>query len=163
MWRILLLLPSLYLSGCAATSYQPSGWKGGYSDVQLGEDVFKVRFKGNGYTGKSRASDFALLRCAELTLAGGYRYFIIIDENNTITRNQIKTPTYTTGSATATSTGGSTTASGTSTSYGGQIVSIAKPSSENLIKCFKEKPTNVSVVYDAKFLQKSLKESYGLP
>lgn len=73
------------VAGCATgpfgpTGYQASGWLGGYSDMKVQDDIFKVTFSGNGYTNAVRARDFALLRCAEVTLGNGYKYFIIIDE-----------------------------------------------------------------------------------
>jgi len=33
-----------------ATQYKPLGVTGGYSDMQLGENIFKVSFRGNDYT-----------------------------------------------------------------------------------------------------------------
>jgi hypothetical protein len=53
---------------------------GGYSDTALAPDVYKISFGGNGYTTQERATDFAVLRAAELTLSHGYRYFGIINQ-----------------------------------------------------------------------------------
>ena len=54
----------LALTGCM-TAYQPDGLTGGYSEVQLSENVWRVSFKGNGYTSRERAVDMALLRSAD--------------------------------------------------------------------------------------------------
>ena len=45
-----------------ATTYQSEGLTGGFSETQLDENIFRVTFYGNGYTGKERVTDFALLR-----------------------------------------------------------------------------------------------------
>ena len=58
---------NLYLSSVCATAYQSNAFTGGFSETQL-DDVFKVRFKGNGSTSRERASDFCLLRCGKLYL-----------------------------------------------------------------------------------------------
>ena len=150
------------VSGCV-TPYQSSGFAGGFSETQLGPNMFKVRFKGNAYTSPEKAADYTLLRCAELTLAKGFHYFIILNEQSYSTTYKYRTPTHTSGSATATTSGGVTTASGKATSYGGQTIELAKPRSENLVQCFQEEPSGVLAVYDASFLQQSLRAAYGLP
>lgn len=68
------------LTGCSATSYQPLKGGGGYSETQLSEDIYKVNFKGNGYTSAEQASDFSLLRCAELSIANNFKYFYSLSE-----------------------------------------------------------------------------------
>lgn len=74
----LILLLLLIVGGCA-TKYGPSGFRGGYSDVQLREDVWKIHFSGNAYTSKSAVKKYLLRRCAEKTLEVGGRYFVILD------------------------------------------------------------------------------------
>jgi len=128
------------VSGCAATPYQQRGATGGFSETQLAENVFEVRFRGNGYTSSERASDFALLRSAELTLEKGFRYFII-DDNENAQRVSINTIT---------------------TSYGNNTYSISKPHARKVIVCFKEKPNWPGLIYDAQFLVRSLKEKYEI-
>ncbi len=66
--RVLPLSAAAFLAACA-TSYQPDGFSGGYSDMKLGENVWQVDFRGNGYTSSARARDFSLLRAAEITTA----------------------------------------------------------------------------------------------
>ncbi|MRR07482.1 MAG: hypothetical protein EG828_11185 [Deltaproteobacteria bacterium] len=159
------------MAGCA-TTYQAHGWKGGFSSVQLDENVFQVTFNGNGYTSRERANDFALLRSAELTLEYGYKYFVIVDARQHSENSSYTTP------ATATTnlsgqTYGSTSVYGnnanfysntngtaTTTISGGETVYISKPSSSNTIICFKEKPEVFS--YNAEFVARGLKEKYGL-
>lgn len=151
----------MFFSGCAS-SYQPEGLGGGYQEVQLDEDVFKVSFRGNGYTKRERATDFALLRAGEVTLQNGYKYFAIID-----TQNYSKTGTYTTPTTYRTSGnvygyGNTAYYSGTTYATGGQTFNISKPRSTNTIKCFKKKPNINAQVYNAEFLVKSIKAQYKI-
>jgi len=67
------------LAGCGATKYQPEGVKGGFSEVQLDRNVFRVTFSGNTYTKGQLAEDYALLRSAEVTLAHGFSHFVIVE------------------------------------------------------------------------------------
>lgn len=78
MKRILFLL--FFLSSCS-TSYQPYGWNGGYSDIQLSENMFRISFSGNDLTSKSQVKDFALLRAANLMYLYKYPYFLLYDKN----------------------------------------------------------------------------------
>ena len=78
--RPLSLLSGLFLLGCA-TAYQPKGLTGGFAETSLGNDMYQVRFQGNGYTSQDRASEFLLRRCAELTLEQGKRYFALGDSD----------------------------------------------------------------------------------
>lgn len=128
----------LLMQGCA-TPYQRTGLAGGYSEAQLDENVFRVSFAGNGYTGRERAVEFTLLRSAELTLENGFLYFAIIEAD--------KHTSYSTHTS--------------SSSQGSTTHIISKPSSSNTIVCFKEKPETV-FVYNAKFIYKSISEKYGI-
>lgn len=143
------------LSGCA-TSYQPHGWTGGYSTTQLADNAFKVTFSGNGYTTRGRAVDFALLRSAEVTLEHGFNYFAIIDGQSYSSQSAYTTPTTTYGSAYAYG----NTAYGSATTYGGQTFVISKPSTSNMIVCFKKKPKGF--VFNAHFVAHSLRQKYGI-
>jgi uncharacterized protein YceK len=155
MKGVLLAVLVTALTGCA-TAYQKESFSGGYSETQLAEYVFKVSFSGNGYTGRERAADMALLRSAELTLENGFRYFAVVDERSSSSYGTYTTPTTTTASVNAYG----NSAYGTTTTTGGQSFLITKPSSTNLIMCFKDKPEGF--VFDAQFVAKSLREKFGL-
>jgi len=75
-----VVLVAAALGGCA-TVYQPleSGPDPGegYSETRLGPNTFQVSFLGNNATNRERATDFTLLRAAEICVASGYRYFVI--------------------------------------------------------------------------------------
>lgn len=151
----LVLLTISFLGGCAATSYhQKQGTFGrGYSETQLSNNVFNVSFSGNEYTDSERAYDFALLRCAELTINHGYRYFVIVDACNTTTYSTFTTP------ITANTSYGYGYSS--TIMMGGQTYVISMPSSSNTIICSKCKPKE-GFSYDARFLYKSISEKYCL-
>lgn len=58
-----------------ATPYQSRGLAGGFTDEQLGENVFAVSFQGNGNTSGDMVWNYWIYRCAELTLQRGYSAF----------------------------------------------------------------------------------------
>ena len=66
------------LSGCGT----PYGTIGGFSEVQLGPDSYRVSFSPHGYISWDLAYKSALLRCAELTIQNGYRYFGVLAIEN---------------------------------------------------------------------------------
>lgn len=139
---VLVLVVSV-LTGCA-TAYQRVSFTGGYSETQLGENIFQVSFRGNGFTSRERASDFSLLRSAEVAMENGFRYFVIVGSEK-----GSKISAYTTGSA-------------TTTTYKGQTYFISKPRATNTILCYKEKPKINGLVFDAEFVAKSIEQKYGL-
>jgi len=132
-------LAAIAVAGCA-TSYQQRGLSGGFSEMQLAENVFEVRFSGNGYTSSERASDFALLRSAELSLERGFRYFVVDDNEND---RQIAINTVT-------------------TSSGANTYSTSKPGARKVIVCFKEKPDWTGVIYEARFVVQSIRGKYEI-
>src|SRR5712692_7205947 len=119
MNRVLIALGALSLLACA-TPYQPRGGMGGFSETQLDENVFQVRFNGNAYTSGERASDFTLLRSAEVARLHGYSYFVIVQSKGGYSYSAYTTPTQTQTTASATTYGNTTYGSATSTTTGGQ-------------------------------------------
>jgi len=146
--------------GCA-TPYQSTSFRGGYSDTQLAPDVFRVYFRGNGYTAMERAQDFALLRAAELAQSHGFSCFAVVDESSSTSVQTFTTPgqSYTSGSGMVT--GNFVTYSGQTMYYPGQTYTFHKPRTGLLIKCFTEKPEHI-YTFDAAFLVHSLKQKYRL-
>ena len=157
---ITVLALSFFIQGCA-TTYKSSGFSGGYSETKLDENVFKVRFRGNGYTSRERASDFALMRSAELALNNGYKYFVIIDSGSYSSNSTYTTPTRHTTSGNVNAFGNMAYFNSTTKTKGGQTYNISKPSSSNTIVCFKEKP-QVGFSYNAEFIYKSISKKYGI-
>ncbi|MBK9595716.1 MAG: hypothetical protein IPO57_10280, partial [Rhodocyclales bacterium] len=101
--RILAAISLMVVLGGCATAYQSEGLSGGFSETQLDTNVFRVSFRGNGYTRAERAEELALLRGAELTLKNGFTHFAIIDGRTREQSGTYTTPTqsYTTANATA--------------------------------------------------------------
>jgi len=143
------------VAGCAtSTIYQPASSDGGngFSSTQLGENAFEVRFRGDSSTSPEKASDFALLRAAELTLEKGFDYFIIDDDENSQQTSVRTTP--------ARSETKRTWKGATTTYYGGNTYTTSKPRARKVIVCFKEKPDWSGLIYDARFVVQSVKEKY---
>ena len=130
------------LTGCA-TGYQEAGtWTGGFTDVQLNESMFKVSFSGNEFTSMERAEDLVLLRSAELALAHGFRYFLIVQSDAHAEQSLYTTTTTTTTTST------------------GQTYVLSAPRTTNTIVCFVENPGDLS--YDATMVYRQLSSKYGI-
>ena len=156
---MVLLCVALLISSCT-TPYQSYGFTGGFTETQLGPNIFSVHFNGNGFTSPQRASDFSLLRCAELTKEAGYQYFVIIEGENYKSYSQYTTPTRSSTTGSANVYGNTVYGTAKTTTTGGQTYNIAKPGSSNSILCFEEKPEGVA--FDADFLIQSLKTKYAI-
>jgi len=76
-WGAAVALACLLLAGCT-TTYGPMGYTGGYTDTQIEEDVYRVRFSGNGMTTKDMVWQYWIYRCAELTTQKGYTHFMLL-------------------------------------------------------------------------------------
>ena len=76
MREITLLVLLLLLAACAISSPPPSWPNGVYTEIQLDETTYQVRFLAKGWTTQEKTGDFALLRSADLCLEKGYSYFI---------------------------------------------------------------------------------------
>lgn len=150
---IILIIAVFIFSGCA-TKYKPTGFSGGYSETQLGENVFNVSFRGNGYTSRERASDFTLLRSAELSLHNGFEYFIITNSEKYTNIHTTPKSYSTSGNINGSSYNATTTQSGG--------ITFRKPSANNTIVCFKEKPKINDIIYEANFIIKSIKTKYEI-
>lgn len=59
------------LASCA-TPYQRKGFRGGYADEHLHDNVYIVTFNGNGFTDWTTATKYAHRRAAELCKENGY-------------------------------------------------------------------------------------------
>lgn len=72
------------LAACSSTTvYQPANEGGfGYTEQQLAKDMYWVRYKSRD-TDAKKAKDYALLRAAELTLAQGYEWFVVSENDVT--------------------------------------------------------------------------------
>jgi hypothetical protein len=148
--RILATVMISALAACA-TPYQRDGLRGGYEEVQLDENVFRVSFQGNAYTSPRKVTDYILLRSAELTLEKGFRYFQVAGVSDETMRTAVPLP------ATATTTVAGNQA--TTVVSGGGLLGFTFPSGSQTIVCYKEKPATYA--FNAEFIAKSLGELYG--
>jgi hypothetical protein len=87
-----LILMSLLVSACV-TPYAPKGLLGGFSDMALAPDIYKVTFNGNGYTSQDTVQSYTLRRCAEIAVNHGFNYFILLAGNSSVERGYISSPT----------------------------------------------------------------------
>jgi hypothetical protein len=74
----------LVLAGCATsgTPYQPASAgrsAGGYSEVRIAPDRYRVTFAGNTFTSRDTVEGYLLYRAAELTVDQGNDWFRIVD------------------------------------------------------------------------------------
>jgi hypothetical protein len=129
------------LASCA-TAYQPQGFSGGFSEVPISADAYRISVDGNGFTNASRVNEMALLRGAELADQNGFRYFALLsmgEYTKQITTVAAGSSTTTTqGTATATGFGNSARAYGTSTSQttynAPQVTTIVKPGVDIVVR-----------------------------
>ena len=151
-----------FLVTACATSYQPQSFSGGFTETQLDTNVFRVSFKGNGYTSADRAEEMSLLRSADLTLKSGFTHFSIIDGRSRTESSSFTSPTQSTTTGSVSTFGGTSSLNATTRQTGGETYIIAKPSTTNTIVCYKGKPTNIGFVYDAQFVFNSLSQKFGI-
>lgn len=83
----------ILLAACAtATPYRPLEEGYGYSERKLESNRYAITFTGNSQTPRQVVEDYLLYRAAEVTLANGYNYFIMADQDteaDTRYQNQI--------------------------------------------------------------------------
>lgn len=148
------------VTGCA-TRYQEIGTDvtGGFFSERISANQFSVGFAGNGFTSPKRASDFAVLRAAELTLEYGFSHFVVEGKQDLSTSEVVHM-------------GSTSTTSGTVSPYGYSGVtqtthnttSMFKPGSALTITCYDGRPKDKHVgrVYDARKLVAELRAKYKL-
>ncbi|MEE9572653.1 MAG: hypothetical protein V3W20_06395, partial [Candidatus Neomarinimicrobiota bacterium] len=74
-----LFLISLLFIYCS-TPYQPKGMLGGYTEVNILGNLYRVEFEGNQHSKPNKIQNYLMYRCAELTQEKGYNYFVIVSE-----------------------------------------------------------------------------------
>ena len=82
VYRTLCLVTLVGFLGCQATRYQQQGPSGpggyGYSDRQVLEDIFSIKFYANRSPSPSTLQNFLYRRAAEITLKNGYSHFTVL-------------------------------------------------------------------------------------
>lgn len=85
MRRSVLLIGIIGLvtaGGCSTPAYRPFKGGVGYSEAQLGPDVYDVAYEGTESMSIGRATELAKVRAAELALLHGKSHFRVLDRNN---------------------------------------------------------------------------------
>lgn len=157
---IVVLLISFFILGCK-TSYQSKGYTGGFTEIKINQNTFKVDFHGNAYTSSSRVNDFALLRCAEVTKRNNCRFFVILNTDRYTTEKSYTTPGYSNTYIDGQVSHNSFNANAQTYSYGGQKRTVSKARSENTIVIFNSKP-NSELYYDADMIIKEMCKKYDI-
>jgi hypothetical protein len=136
--QIALLAVVMLLAGCAGSNYSSADnmWHLGFSETQLAPDTWRVTYKGHQIA-MAKATDFALLRSAELCLQAGFTHFTVTGQNGQTTSGP-----------------GMIIPSGNVALYS----STQQPEITLTIQCGPEKPG----AYSASFLQQSLKKKYDI-
>ena len=147
------------LFGCA-TAYQPQGMSGGFTETQLAPDVWRVNFRGNGYTKGERAEDFAMLRSAELAIANNFTHFAFLSSKAGTEISSYTRPVTSTTTGSANIYGNMISGSSTTQYSGGDTQYISKPTANNLVIMFNGNPNISATVYDAAFICNSLGKKY---
>ena len=88
---IIGLSVALILTACA-TRYQPMGFSGGVEDMQISDDTYRIRARGNALTRPEKVEDFVLLRSSEIALNRGYPYFTIVQSTDRSIASSYTTP-----------------------------------------------------------------------
>ena len=82
MRRVLFLLfLSLFFWSCA-TTYNPKGIGGGFSEEKLENGNYEVSFQGNMHTSVQSVKKNLLRRCSEITIENGFDFFEIIEDKS---------------------------------------------------------------------------------
>lgn len=132
------------LSACA--TYTSNGLFGGYDEVPLSADTWRIRGSGNAITKRSRTNAIAFVRAAELAAENGYDRFLILNydewektrtyETNTVAETTTTingyASTYQTGPWAQTNVAG--TARSTTTVDPGDRYDISKPVTDIVVK-----------------------------
>ncbi|SRR5258708_8050508 len=168
----LSLLIFLALMGCE-TGYQPQSFTGGYSEFLTAPDEAVITFHGNGYTGAERVLEMTALRCAEVTLAHGYRYFVGIGASDLSGQTSFTTPGYAQTFGTAYGFGNYARGTATTVVTPPQTINFYKPAIMISIKMSNDEKSlaplgmvingQKATPRDAAFLKQSLRQALGLP
>ena len=153
----------IVLSGCA-TGYKPNGFigNGGFEDVELAPNYFRVTFRGNEKTSKERATDFTLLRASDLMLERNCPSFVVVKSSEEVRKGSLFIPQTQTTYSNATAYGNTAYGTATTTTMGGGFATLHFPKVTMEVKCTADLPDLEKNIYDVKFINKSLKTKYKI-
>lgn len=79
---LLRVLLAAALAGCQATRYQPIAPAGGFGEIELEANVWRIRFMHNAFTTRETAQSFWLYRASEIALSKGYDGFEVLSQTS---------------------------------------------------------------------------------
>ncbi len=151
----------LMLASCVANnSYQSFNNGVGYKSEETEPNVYTVSYTGTRTTKTEKVNDFALLRCAEITLEKGFSYFVITEATNN--RDVAgRGANVNVGSVFSDASKVGLQGGGTfNSSVGPSVSTQPRPVSTLVIHLFHEQPETIS--YDAYLIDRSLKDEYQI-
>ena len=164
----LIIIALLALAGCSSSNYQAANKPGdyGYSETQLRDNIYRLHYQCKRNVEGSQASDYAILRAAELCLQHNKSYFVILDRDDEVRNRSSHIPgrreteinfrEY--DETTGTGHGEATTRV-----FGGSSSRYAEPKSLLLVQFVDEKkPVNGKPAYDAQYVKNAIETKYGL-
>jgi len=80
------------LTSCV-TAYRPHGYRGGYSEAHLGDNVWKVQFVGNGFLSQETVETYALRRAEEVCFDSGFLKLTILEREPRVTSYKLNDTT----------------------------------------------------------------------
>jgi len=149
--KVIPLASLLLLLGACAKPLQPDNYPEQISSTQLDTNIFQVSYSGSTSSADEKTIDLALLRSAEVALANGFNYFIIVNNSKSDAgalkisdqdESDLENISY------------------ESTLYRGKRYVHSDPDADNTIVCFKEKPEGFA--YVALFVKATLRSKYQL-
>lgn len=88
--KILPILFSFVFIFSCSTPYQPKSMLGGYSEVKILDNLYRVQFEGNQHSKPEKIQNYLMYRCAELTQEMGYDYFAIVSEERHFDEHSVR-------------------------------------------------------------------------
>lgn len=86
----LLLFTVFVFTGCTASDTTSTTSGDGYSDRQLSENVYEVRYSGDGYMSSDQVRDFWMFGAAQLASQNGHQHFAILQEGTETSESTIR-------------------------------------------------------------------------
>jgi hypothetical protein len=135
--KLAAVLTAVVVSSCS-TPYdtEKSFWTGnmGFSETQLGSDIWQIDFTGNTYTNRATTKKFTLKKAAKIALREGYPYFVIVEgeTNRDVT--------------------GSNYGGGYNGLFGGSSYANSNTATTMTVQLLRTKTSSKRLVYEAKFL-----------
>ena len=149
--KVIPLVLLLLLLGACAKPLQPDNYTEQISSTRLDQNTFQVSYPGSSNSADEKTTDLTLLRSAEVALAHGFNYFIIVNNGEPDTSSlkvsgQDENDLENIGHE--------------PTIYRGKRYLNVDPDARNKIVCFKEKPEGFA--YVALFVKATLRSKYQL-